>query len=122
MEKEEREKALKRKLMDENDKTETSEQNSVLGLCKAEETVQPVKEGPEMLQKSCSGASPDAVRQLEQQKVPTEMQPLTPWSSAERAREMARKKEQERRRQEAMSGFDMTMQWDIMTSFELSLD
>ncbi|RVE55399.1 hypothetical protein OJAV_G00236730 [Oryzias javanicus] len=63
MEKEEREKALKRKLMDENDKTETSEQNSVLGLCKAEEAVQPVKEGPEMLQKSCSGASPDAKEQ-----------------------------------------------------------
>ncbi|XP_024134207.1 bromodomain testis-specific protein isoform X2 [Oryzias melastigma] len=122
MEKEEREKALKRKLMDEDDKTETSEQNSLLGLCKAEPAVQPVKEGPEVLQKSCSGARPDAVKQLEQQKVPTEIQPLTPWSSAERAREMARKKEQERRRQEAMSGFDMTMQWDIMTSFELTLD
>lgn len=92
------------------------------------------------------------MKQLEQQKFTVEMQPLTPRSSAENAREVARKKEQERRRQEAvssadvqtetfpfclmtrivsmllwfllpqMSGFDMTMQWDIMTSFELSLD
>uniref|UniRef100_A0A8C7ZRW7 Bromodomain-containing protein 2 n=1 Tax=Oryzias sinensis TaxID=183150 RepID=A0A8C7ZRW7_9TELE len=117
MEKEERKKQLKRKLMDENDKTETSEQDSFLGPC-AEEPA----DRPDVLQKSCSGARPEAVKQLEQQKFPVEMQPLTPRSSAESAREVARKKEQERRRQEAMSGFDMTMQWDIMTSFELSLD
>ncbi|XP_004068304.1 bromodomain-containing protein 3 [Oryzias latipes] len=117
MEKEERKKQLKRKLMDENDKTETSEQNSFLGPC-AEEPA----DRPDVLQKSCSGARPEALKQLEQQKFPVEMQPLTPRSSAENAREVARKKEQERRRQEAMSGFDMTMQWDIMTSFELSLD
>ncbi|KAM6938340.1 bromodomain testis-specific protein [Lycodopsis pacificus] len=43
-------------------------------------------------------------------------------SPVDRERELARRKEQERRRREAMYGIDMTRQRDIMTSFELNLD
>ncbi|XP_056315783.1 bromodomain testis-specific protein isoform X2 [Danio aesculapii] len=44
-------------------------------------------------------------------------------NSVDREREMARKREQERRRREAMSGvIDMTMQRDIMATFEKNLD
>ncbi|XP_046691918.1 LOW QUALITY PROTEIN: bromodomain testis-specific protein [Silurus meridionalis] len=51
-------------------------------------------------------------------------QPKTPETSAmDREREMARKREQERRRREALSGtIDMTMQHDIMATFEKNLD
>ncbi|XP_026069642.1 bromodomain testis-specific protein-like isoform X2 [Carassius auratus] len=46
-----------------------------------------------------------------------------PQSSVDQQREMARKREQERRRREAMSGvIDMTMQSDIMATFEKNLD
>ncbi|XP_016397061.1 bromodomain testis-specific protein isoform X3 [Sinocyclocheilus rhinocerous] len=46
-----------------------------------------------------------------------------PQSSVDREREMARMREQERRRREAMSGvIDMTMQSDIMATFEKNLD
>ncbi|XP_059427188.1 bromodomain testis-specific protein-like isoform X2 [Carassius carassius] len=46
-----------------------------------------------------------------------------PQSAVDREREMARKREQERRRREAMSGvIDMTMQRDIMATFEKNLD
>ncbi|XP_051929809.1 bromodomain testis-specific protein isoform X3 [Hippocampus zosterae] len=53
--------------------------------------------------------------------------PVDTWlgsaqSPMSRARELARKKEQERRRREAISCIDMTMQQDIMTTFELNLD
>ncbi|XP_066519063.1 bromodomain testis-specific protein isoform X5 [Hoplias malabaricus] len=44
-------------------------------------------------------------------------------SSVDRIREIARKREQERRRREAMCGIiDMTMQSDIMATFEKNLD
>nr|F1QW93.2 RecName: Full=Bromodomain testis-specific protein [Danio rerio] len=44
-------------------------------------------------------------------------------NSVDREREMARKREQERRRREAMSGvIDMTMQRDIMATFEKNLE
>uniref|UniRef100_A0AAY5EMP7 Bromodomain testis-specific protein n=1 Tax=Electrophorus electricus TaxID=8005 RepID=A0AAY5EMP7_ELEEL len=52
-----------------------------------------------------------------------ETQPTVTQSSMDREREMARKREQERRRREAMSGIiDMTMQSDIMATFEKNLD
>ncbi|KAG5851214.1 hypothetical protein ANANG_G00090700 [Anguilla anguilla] len=48
---------------------------------------------------------------------------LTAQSSLDRDRELARKREQERRRREAMSAIiDMTMQSDIMATFEKNLD
>ncbi|XP_029606582.1 bromodomain testis-specific protein-like isoform X2 [Salmo trutta] len=49
--------------------------------------------------------------------------PFTPQTSVDGEREMARRREQERRRREAMSGvIDMTMQSDIMATFEKNLD
>ncbi|XP_041705386.2 bromodomain testis-specific protein isoform X4 [Coregonus clupeaformis] len=49
--------------------------------------------------------------------------PLTTQTSVDGEREMARRREQERRRREAMSGvIDMTMQSDIMATFEKNLD
>ncbi|XP_076846562.1 bromodomain testis-specific protein isoform X3 [Brachyhypopomus gauderio] len=52
-----------------------------------------------------------------------EPQPSPPQNSVDHAREVARKREQERRRREAMSGIiDMTMQSDIMATFEKNLD
>ncbi|XP_077440524.1 bromodomain testis-specific protein isoform X2 [Vanacampus margaritifer] len=53
--------------------------------------------------------------------------PVETWlgraqSPLSRERELARRKEQERRRREAMSCIDITMQQDVMTTFELTLD
>ncbi|XP_031689423.1 bromodomain testis-specific protein isoform X6 [Oncorhynchus kisutch] len=49
--------------------------------------------------------------------------PFTTQTSVDGEREMARRREQERRRREAMSGvIDMTMQSDIMATFEKNLD
>ncbi|XP_051986211.1 bromodomain testis-specific protein isoform X1 [Xyrauchen texanus] len=54
---------------------------------------------------------------------PKDPEPCTlQQNSVDREREMARKREQERRRREAMSGIiDMTMQSDIMATFEKNL-
>ncbi|XP_072244856.1 bromodomain testis-specific protein [Leuresthes tenuis] len=121
MEKEEREKALKRKPMDEN-KEETPEKSRLLGPCKAEQTPQPVKECFDLLASICSEPAFDAPSHLEHQKSPSDAQLPNPQSYVDRERELARRKEQERRRREAMSGIDMTLQRDIMTTFELNLD
>ncbi|XP_045904849.1 bromodomain testis-specific protein isoform X1 [Micropterus dolomieu] len=124
IEKEEREKALKKKLMEGNKKREAPESSSLPGLCNAETNSQPIKDDPDSPESICTEASLDTPKDVEQQKPtsPIETQPLTTQSSVEREREMARKKEQERRRREAMSGIDMTLQRDIMTTFELNLD
>ncbi|KAK0136505.1 Bromodomain testis-specific protein [Merluccius polli] len=53
---------------------------------------------------------------------PTATQPAKARTSLNRERDMARRKEQERRRLQAMCGIDMTMQRDIMSSFEKNLD
>ncbi|XP_075342344.1 bromodomain testis-specific protein [Odontesthes bonariensis] len=121
MEKEEREKALKKKPMDEN-KEETPEKSRLSGPCKAEQTQQPVKECFDLIASICSEAALDAPSHLENQKSPNDAQLPNLQSYVDREREMARRKEQERRRREAMSGIDMTMQRDIMTTFELNLD
>lgn len=97
----------------------------------------------------CTEPTSEVLKEAEIQKPvsPVENQAATSQSPVSREREMARRKEQERRRREAvsdwkcvhlilisyalsafiyfplqMSGIDMTMQWDIMTSFELNLD
>ncbi|XP_069560081.1 bromodomain testis-specific protein isoform X6 [Brachyistius frenatus] len=122
IEKEEREKALKKKPVDENKEREAPEKSSLPGPCKAEQNQQPVQEDPDLSESICTETASDAPKHTEQQKSPEETQPVTTQSSVDRQREMARKKEQERRRREAMSGIDMTMQRDIMTTFELTLD
>nr|XP_061790332.1 bromodomain testis-specific protein-like [Nerophis lumbriciformis] len=83
MEKEEREKALKKKQL-------------------------------EVPEKSSSSSKPPMS--------PNDTQVGSTLSPVSRMRELARQKEQERRRREAMSCIDMTMQRDIMATFELSLD
>ncbi|XP_049911904.1 bromodomain testis-specific protein isoform X2 [Epinephelus moara] len=123
IEKEEREKALKKKKkMEDNKEKEVSEKSSLPATCEAETNSQPIKEDPDS--PDCTEAVLDAPKDVEthKPKSPTETQPLTTQSSVDRQREMARKREQERRRREAMSGIDMTMQRDIMTTFELNLD
>ncbi|XP_035806639.2 bromodomain testis-specific protein isoform X3 [Amphiprion ocellaris] len=117
--KEEREKALKKRPTDENKERETPEKSSQPSLYKVEQNLQPVKEDPEGV---CTEAASDAPKHIEQQKSPNENQPPTTQFPVDREREMARKREQERRRREAMCGIDMTMQRDIMTTFELNLD
>ncbi|XP_028443739.1 bromodomain testis-specific protein isoform X2 [Perca flavescens] len=120
IEKEEREKALKKKLMEDTKEREATEKSSLLG--KAETNSQPIEEEPDSPESICTEATLDAPKDVEQQKSPIETEPLTTQALVDREREMARKKEQERRRREAMSGIDMTMQRDIMTTFELNLD
>uniref|UniRef100_A0A3Q3LE79 Bromodomain-containing protein 2 n=1 Tax=Mastacembelus armatus TaxID=205130 RepID=A0A3Q3LE79_9TELE len=121
IEKEERERALKRKQMEENKEKESPEKSSPPGLCKTEQNPQPMEEHPDPLERVCSLDSPKDEEQ-QKPKSPRETQPLTTQHSVDREREMARKKEQERRRREAMCGIDMTLQRDIMTTFELNLD
>lgn len=121
IEKEEREKALKKKQMEENKERESPEK----GLPgQTEKNPQPAKEDPDSPESVCTEVTLDVPEDMEPQqpKSPVETQLLTTQSSVDREREMARKKEQERRRREAMSGIDMTMQRDIMTTFELNLD
>ncbi|XP_044217523.1 bromodomain testis-specific protein isoform X3 [Thunnus albacares] len=121
IEKEEREKALKKKQMEENKERESPEK----GLSgQTEKNPQPAKEDPDSPESVCTEVTLDVPEDMEPQqpKSPVETQLLTTQSSVDREREMARKKEQERRRREAMSGIDMTMQRDIMTTFELNLD
>ncbi|XP_031641633.1 bromodomain testis-specific protein isoform X4 [Oncorhynchus kisutch] len=72
-----------------------------------------------------SPKAPEALREepLAAAPAPTPPPPLTTQTSVDREREMARRREQERRRREAMSGIiDMTMQSDIMATFEKNLD
>eukprot|EP00063_Salmo_salar_P003728 XP_013978563.1 PREDICTED: bromodomain testis-specific protein isoform X4 [Salmo salar] len=67
--------------------------------------------------------APEALREEPPATAPTPPPPLTTQTSVDREREMARRREQERRRREAMSGIiDMTMQSDIMATFEKNLD
>ncbi|XP_070817506.1 bromodomain testis-specific protein isoform X1 [Chaetodon trifascialis] len=117
IEKEEREKALKKK------QVEGSKESSLPDSCKAEANPQPVQENPDSPESVSTEADLDA-KDAEQPPPPspTETQPVGAQSSVDREREVARRKEQERRRREAMSGIDMTMQRDIMTTFELNLD
>ncbi|XP_022076481.2 bromodomain testis-specific protein isoform X1 [Acanthochromis polyacanthus] len=117
--KEKREKALKKKPTDENKERQTPEKSSRASLYKVEQNLLPVKEDPEGV---CTEAASDAPKHVHQQKSPNENQPPSIQSPVDREREMARRREQERRRREAMCGIDMTMQRDIMTTFELYLE
>ncbi|XP_010795728.1 bromodomain testis-specific protein-like [Notothenia coriiceps] len=114
--KEELEKALKKK-----QEREAPEKSSLPGPCEADTNLQPIGEDPESPE-SVSRQTLDATKDVELQKAPVETQPLSTESAVDMRREMARRKEQERRRREAMSGIDMSLQRDIMNSFELALD
>ncbi|XP_014024568.2 bromodomain testis-specific protein isoform X1 [Salmo salar] len=67
--------------------------------------------------------APEALKEEPPAAASTPPPPFTPQTSVDGEREMARRREQERRRREAMSGvIDMTMQSDIMATFEKNLD
>ncbi|KAM8874346.1 bromodomain testis-specific protein isoform 2-T2 [Spinachia spinachia] len=122
MKREEREKALKNKPMEDSTEKDAAERSSLPAPCKAETYPQPVKDAPKSPGSICTEATLDAPKNVERQMSPAEAQPLATQSRVDRERELARRKEQERRRREAMSGIDMTRQRDIMNSFELNLD
>ncbi|XP_029988102.1 bromodomain testis-specific protein isoform X6 [Sphaeramia orbicularis] len=125
IEKEEREKELKKKQVEGNKEKETLEKSSLPGPGKMErDPPASIKEEPESPGNVCTEPALDAPKEAEVEKPnsPKETPGVGTPSSVDRDREMARKKEQERRRREAMSGIDMTMQQDIMTNFELNLD
>ncbi|XP_038129032.1 bromodomain testis-specific protein-like [Cyprinodon tularosa] len=121
IEKEEREKVQKRKQSDTTIETEPAERSSLPGSCKSDPPEQ-IIENPDLLDSICPVAGLDPPKRIEHLMSPAETRPQNQQSSKDKERELARRKEQERRRREAMSGIDMTMQRDIMTSFELNLD
>ncbi|CAJ1059746.1 bromodomain testis-specific protein-like isoform X5 [Xyrichtys novacula] len=122
VEKEDREKALKKKGEERNMERQTPGKSSFPGPCKAQVKERPIKEKPDSPHGICTEASVDSPMNEEQKKSSLETQPETTQFPVDREREMARRKEQERRRQEAMSSIDMSWQREIMTAFELSLD
>ncbi|KAG1940801.1 bromodomain testis-specific protein isoform X1 [Pimephales promelas] len=115
IEKEERERARKLQLEAGREKSGTDKSSLTQLLQKTKLDSQPSK--PEVE----SAELPLMAAILDPPKAP---EPCSlPQSSVDREREMARRREQERRRREAMSGvIDMTMQSDIMATFEKNLD
>uniref|UniRef100_M4AAR7 Bromodomain-containing protein 2 n=1 Tax=Xiphophorus maculatus TaxID=8083 RepID=M4AAR7_XIPMA len=120
IEKEEREKAQKKKALDETGVMEPVEKNRSLG--KTEQPREKIKEDPDLLESICPEAGLEAPKRVEQPRFQSEAKAQIQQFSVDKERELARRKEQERRRREAMSCIDMTMQREIMTSFELGLD
>ncbi|KAK7144652.1 hypothetical protein R3I94_010924 [Phoxinus phoxinus] len=115
IEKEERERARKLQLEAGREKSGTDKSSLTQQLQKTKLDCQPSK--PEVE----SAELPLMAAILDPPKAP---EPCSlPQSSVDREREKARRREQERRRREAMSGvIDMTMQSDIMATFEKNLD
>ncbi|KAB5584233.1 hypothetical protein PHYPO_G00105030 [Pangasianodon hypophthalmus] len=115
MEKEERERARKLQLEAGRERSGSDKSSLTQQLSKAKPEIQASRTELE------SAELPIMAAVLDQPKTP---EPSTPTlCSMDREREMARKREQERRRREAMSGtIDMTMQHDIMATFEKNLD
>lgn len=77
--------------------------SSFPGPCRAETNPQPVKEDPNSPESLGTKAALDAPKDAEQLKSPAEAPPLPTQSLVDGERELARRKEQERRRLEAVS-------------------
>lgn len=122
MEREERVKELKRK-MEEHAEKEANENKSLLGPVGNEKLPSPEKPASSP-QTICTDLLSEILKDAELQKPlsPQEPQVAPSHSPADKEREIARTKEQERRRREAMCGFDMLLQRDIMANFELNLE
>uniref|UniRef100_A0A3B4AE39 Bromodomain-containing protein 2 n=1 Tax=Periophthalmus magnuspinnatus TaxID=409849 RepID=A0A3B4AE39_9GOBI len=122
MEKEERERELKKRHTEKRIEKEANEHNSLPGLLKTEKCQSPEK--PASPPRICIDPLSEILKDAEIQKPvsPQEPQAVPSLSPVDKEREIARRREQERRRREAMCGIDMSMQRDIMTSFELNLD
>ncbi|XP_027002681.1 bromodomain testis-specific protein isoform X8 [Tachysurus fulvidraco] len=115
MEKEERERARKLQLEAGRERSSSDKSSLTQQLSKAKPEIQASRTESE------SAELPIMAAILDQPKIP---EPSTPTQcSMDRDREMARKREQERRRREALAGtIDMTMQHEIMATFEKNLD
>ncbi|KAL1272921.1 hypothetical protein QQF64_028783 [Cirrhinus molitorella] len=115
MEKEERERARKLQMEAGREKSSTDKSGVTQQLQKTKLDCLPSKPEVESAELPLMAAILDTPKAPEPCSIPQ--------SSVDREREMARKREQERRRREAMSGvIDMTMQSDIMATFEKNLD
>ncbi|XP_043097355.1 bromodomain testis-specific protein isoform X1 [Puntigrus tetrazona] len=115
MEKEERERARKLQMEAGREKSSADKSGLTQQLQKTKPDCPPSKPEVESAELPLMAAILDTPK-------PPEPSSL-PQSAVDREREMARKREQERRRREAMSGvIDMTMQSDIMATFEKNLD
>ncbi|XP_042581727.1 bromodomain testis-specific protein-like isoform X2 [Cyprinus carpio] len=115
MEKEERERARKLQMEAGREKSSTDKSGLTQQLQKSKLDCPPSKPEVESAELPLMAAILDTPKAPEPSSLPQ--------SSVDREREMARKREQERRRREAMSGvIDMTMQRDIMATFEKNLD
>ncbi|XP_016329066.1 bromodomain testis-specific protein-like isoform X4 [Sinocyclocheilus anshuiensis] len=115
MEKEERERARKLQMEAGREKSSTDKSGLTQQLQKTKLDCLPSKPEVESAELPLIAAILDPPKAPEPSSLPQ--------SSVDREREMARKREQERRRREAMSGvIDMTMQSDIMATFEKNLD
>ncbi|KAM3875790.1 bromodomain testis-specific protein [Diretmus argenteus] len=121
MEKEEREKALKKRRMETDREREAPVKSSVPQPYKAETNPQPGKADPGSPETPCTEVTSDVPKDTELQspECPESAQLPSPMT---KERELARQQAQERRRREAMSGIDMTLQSDIMATFERNLD
>lgn len=119
----EREKELKRIQMEAK---KFPEKNSLTVPCRVELCSQTSREESEPLETSLTehiSKTPPKERDVQTPESPAAPSPPpTEQSTVDRDRAMARKKEQERRRREAMSVIDMTMQSDIMATFEKNLE
>ncbi|XP_060775713.1 bromodomain testis-specific protein isoform X3 [Neoarius graeffei] len=115
MEKEERERARKLQVEAGRERSGSDKSSLTQQLSKAKSEIQASRTELESAELPIMAAILDQPKTLE---------PSSPTlCSMDSEREMARKREQERRRREAMSGvFDMTMQHDIMATFEKNLD
>ncbi|XP_030646936.1 bromodomain testis-specific protein [Chanos chanos] len=120
MEKEERERARKLQMEASRDK-KGSDKCSV-----TQQKAEVLDPQPSTQQESQPAELPVMAAILDPPKTPALPSPSTPpqpHSQTAAERELARKREQERRRREAMAGvIDMTMQSDIMATFEKNLD
>ncbi|XP_072295394.1 bromodomain testis-specific protein-like [Eucyclogobius newberryi] len=108
MEMEECQKELKKKQLKKHTDKESNENNSLSKLVKSETRQSPGK--PTSLPRICT----DPLSEIQEPKLVPLRAPVN------KEREIARRREQERRRREAMCGIDMSMQRDIMNSFELT--
>uniref|UniRef100_A0A669EEU8 Bromodomain-containing protein 2 n=1 Tax=Oreochromis niloticus TaxID=8128 RepID=A0A669EEU8_ORENI len=114
-----REKALKKKLLDESKEMEVPEKTSLQVPCKSEQNPQPVKDVSDLPGSICTEGPSDAPKHVEQQKA-KETQPLTTQPSLDKERELARKRAQERREREAVSTICICFS-DPFVSFHLIL-
>ncbi|XP_075901762.1 bromodomain-containing protein 3-like [Nelusetta ayraudi] len=120
LEKEQRQKAMRLHQVDWSREWKAPQSNCSPGPWRAELKAHAVQEA-----NFCAGSVLDCSRAtvgLQAPLSPIKSHPTSIRSLVTRERELARQKEQERRRRLAMSAIDISMQQEIMTLFEMNLD